>query len=166
VKTCDVAFYIKIMKLSRFLFLIKTICLYYINIQDLINVKVKSQQINATKIRKTKTIGKFDLSRVLELHDCLQHQAASPAVMARAIRFGAWTGVDSIHPSIHLLLRKFFNIKIVSHVYLEKSIDYLTLKDHQSSQIYSQKLWLLTGNQLLPSLLGVRVVSIFFKKKV
>jgi hypothetical protein len=55
VKTCDVTFYIKIMKLSTFLFLIKTICLSSINIQDLINVKVKSQQINATKIRKTKT---------------------------------------------------------------------------------------------------------------
>ena len=71
--------------------------LYYIDIQDLINVKVKTYQIK--ELKKLKTISKLDISRVIKLHDCLQH-AASPSVMARAIRFGAWTGVENILPTI------------------------------------------------------------------
>jgi hypothetical protein len=54
-------------------------------IQDLINMRVKSQKYNAVNISKSKTIGKLDISKVSKLHNCLQH--ASPAAMVRAIGF-------------------------------------------------------------------------------
>jgi hypothetical protein len=44
-------------------------------------------------IHRQQEITKKNIQKIMKWHNCLHH-AANPAVMARAIRSGAWPGVD------------------------------------------------------------------------
>jgi hypothetical protein len=72
--------------------------LYFLDVYELLKIKTPTPHKNQPHIAvhnatHKKRVGKIKVCDVVKLHDRLQH-AASPAVMARAIRFGAWLGVN------------------------------------------------------------------------
>jgi hypothetical protein len=65
--------------------------LYFIDISYF----MQRGDVNATINARRRPITKKIKAAVKELHECL-HQAASPAVMARALRFGAWPNMEML----------------------------------------------------------------------
>lgn len=74
--------------------------LYYVDIHHFLRPQTTTTNNAAaiTGIKRRTSIPQSEVEKVLKLHDSLHH-AASAAVMARAIRFGAWPTID-VDPSI------------------------------------------------------------------
>lgn len=72
--------------------------LYYVDVRSFLSPYPNRLTAHVSAMRRKVSIPREHVAKVVKLHDCLHH-AASAAVMARALRSGAWPNVD-VDPTI------------------------------------------------------------------
>lgn len=80
--------------------------LYFVDVESLMSISDPSlviPQVNTLQ-QRTHRVSQSNAFKVHTLHNALRH-AASPAVMARALRLGAWTGVDIMPTTVEQVFR-------------------------------------------------------------
>jgi hypothetical protein len=80
--------------------------LYFVNVRELLNTSdCISEPAQVTTLHaNSHRIGKQTVIRVQKLHNVLCH-AASPAVMARALRYGAWLNVEVLPTDVEQVFK-------------------------------------------------------------
>lgn len=74
--------------------------LYFLDVEYLLNTSDELCHARLNSVQKhTHRISQNTILAVHKLHNALRH-AASPAVMARALRFGAWIGIDLLPTAV------------------------------------------------------------------